>query len=66
VALQSFFENSAMLMSVGLYTAAVRSGADPVRSFVAVGVLVLVATTIVSWRLPADPASVPAVVGTAG
>jgi LPLT family lysophospholipid transporter-like MFS transporter len=66
VALQSFFENSAMLMSVGLYTAAVGSGAEPVRSIVAVGVFVLIATTIVSWRLPADHAGVPAVVGTAG
>jgi hypothetical protein len=29
-------------------------------------VFVLIATTIVSWRLPADPAGVPAAVGTAG
>lgn len=56
VALQSFFENSAMLTSVALYTAAVGAGAQPVRSIVVVGVLVLIATTIVSWRLPSDPA----------
>jgi LPLT family lysophospholipid transporter-like MFS transporter len=55
VALQSFFENSAMLISVGLYTAAVRAGAQPVGSIVVVGVLVLIATTLVSWRLPPDP-----------
>ncbi len=55
VALQSFFENSAMLISVGLYTAAVGAGAEPVRSIVVVGVLVLIATTLVSWRLPPDP-----------
>jgi LPLT family lysophospholipid transporter-like MFS transporter len=66
VALQSFFENSAMLTSVGIYTAAVSVGAEPVRSIVVVGILVLIATTIVSWRLPPDPAGAPAVVGTAG
>jgi LPLT family lysophospholipid transporter-like MFS transporter len=59
VALQSFFENSAMLISVGLYTAAVWGGAQPVRSIVVVGVLVLIATTIVSYRLPPDPAPDP-------
>jgi MFS transporter, LPLT family, lysophospholipid transporter len=55
VALQSFFENSAMLTGVGIYTVAVRAGAPPVRSIVVVGVLVLIATTLVSWRLPPDP-----------
>ena len=58
VALQSFFENSAMLAGVGIYTAAVGAGAQPVRSIVVVGVLVLIATTLVSWRLPPDPATV--------
>src|SRR5262245_41083020 len=57
VALQSFFENSAMLTSVAIYTAAVGAGAQPVRSIVVVGVLVLIATTLVSWRLPPDPVS---------
>jgi LPLT family lysophospholipid transporter-like MFS transporter len=55
VALQSFFENSAMLTGVGAYTAAVSLGARPVASIVVVGVLVLIATTLVSWRLPPDP-----------
>jgi LPLT family lysophospholipid transporter-like MFS transporter len=55
VALQSFFENSAMLTGVGIYTAAVGSGARPVASIVVVGVLVLIATTLVSWHLPPDP-----------
>jgi LPLT family lysophospholipid transporter-like MFS transporter len=55
VALQSFFENSAMLTGVAIYTAAVGAGAQPVRSIVVVGVLVLIATTLVSWRLPPDP-----------
>jgi len=59
VALQSFFENSAMLTSVGIYTAAVGAGAQPVHSILVVGVLVLIATTLVSWRLPPDPVSDP-------
>jgi LPLT family lysophospholipid transporter-like MFS transporter len=57
VALQSFFENASMLTAVGIYTAAVGAGAQPVRSIVVVGVLVLIATTLVSWRLPPDPVS---------
>ena len=56
VALQSFFENSAMLTSVGIYTAAVGYGARPVGSIVVVGLFVLIATTVVSWHLPPDPA----------
>jgi LPLT family lysophospholipid transporter-like MFS transporter len=55
VALQSFFENSAMLTSVAIYTASVGLGGQPVTSIVVVGVLVLIATTIVSWHLPPDP-----------
>ena len=55
VALQSFFENSAMLTGVGIYTASVGLGAQPVASIVVVGVLVLIATTLVSWHLPPDP-----------
>ncbi|MBI3900099.1 MAG: lysophospholipid transporter LplT [Gammaproteobacteria bacterium] len=55
VALQNFFENIAMLITVGLYTLAAANGASPVRSIVAVGILVLVATLLVSWRLPPDP-----------
>ena len=57
VALQSFFENTAMLTGVAIYTAAVGYGARPVASIVVVGVLVLIATTVVSWHLPPDPAA---------
>jgi LPLT family lysophospholipid transporter-like MFS transporter len=57
VALQSFFENLAMLAAVGAYTAAAAAGAQPVASIVAVGALVLVATFVVSWHLPPDPAA---------
>lgn len=55
VALQNFFENLAMLLSVGLYAGATKFGAAPVASIVAVGTLVVIATFIVSWRLPPDP-----------
>lgn len=54
VALQNFFENIAMLMTVGVYTVASASGATPVPSIVTVGVLVLIATFLVSWHLPPD------------
>ena len=57
VALQSFFENLAMLVAVGAYTGSVSLGAAPVPSIVAVGTLVLVATFLVSWHLPPDPAA---------
>jgi len=48
-------ENIAMLASVGLYTLASSRGASPVTSVVVVGVLVLIATFLVSWHLPPDP-----------
>lgn len=57
VALQSFFENVAMLTAVGIYTASVGAGAEAVPSIVVVGVLVLIAAFLVSWHLPPDPAS---------
>ncbi|HET8699104.1 MAG TPA: lysophospholipid transporter LplT [Gammaproteobacteria bacterium] len=57
VALQSFFENLAMLAAVGAYTVSSAAfGDQPVASIVTVGVLVLVATFVVSWHLPPDPA----------
>jgi LPLT family lysophospholipid transporter-like MFS transporter len=54
VALQNFFQNIAMLASVAFYTLAAARGASPVTSVVVVGVLVLVATFVVSWHLPPD------------
>jgi LPLT family lysophospholipid transporter-like MFS transporter len=56
VALQSFFENLAMLVAVGAYTGSAALGAHPVAAIMTVGLLVLVATFFVSWRLPKDPA----------
>jgi LPLT family lysophospholipid transporter-like MFS transporter len=55
VALQSFFENLAMLVAVGGYTGAAALGAGPVTSILAVGALVLAATFVVSLHLPPDP-----------
>lgn len=55
VALQNFFENVAMLTTVGLYTFASANGAPPVASIITVGFLVLIATFLVSWHLPPDP-----------
>jgi LPLT family lysophospholipid transporter-like MFS transporter len=56
VALQNFFENLAMLIAVAMYTVAAKVGVGPIESIVTVGVLVLIATFIVSWHLPPDPA----------
>ena len=55
VALQNFFENVAMLVTVGAYTLATARGAQPVPAILTVGVLVLAATFLVSWHLPRDP-----------
>lgn len=61
VALQNFFENLAMLAAVGLYTYAASAGVSPIASLIVVGVLVLIATAVVSWRLPPDPNRAPPV-----
>ena len=58
VALQNFFENAAMLTTVGVYTLAVSQGAPTVGSIATVGMLVIIATFLVSRRLPADSLSV--------
>jgi LPLT family lysophospholipid transporter-like MFS transporter len=54
VAVQNFFENVAMLSTVGVYTAAAAMGAGPARSIACVGLGVLVATVIVTMRLPRE------------
>jgi len=56
VAIQNFFENVAMLIAVGTYTYASSLGAMPVASLLVLGVIVLIATVLVSWHLPPDPA----------
>ena len=55
VAIQNFFENLAMLLGTGLYTLVLAGGLDPVIAVSVLGLLVIIATTIVAWRLPKDP-----------
>lgn len=55
VAIQNFFENLAMLIGTGLYTVALGGGLDPVIAVSALGLLVIVATTIIAWHLPKVP-----------
>lgn len=55
VALQNFFENVAMLATVAVYTLAAARDVSAVAALVTVGILVLIATFFVSWKLPPDP-----------
>lgn len=52
VALQSFFQNAAMLLAVGMYTYAASRNTDPVLAMLALGSLVFLATFLVSLHLP--------------
>ena len=52
VAVQQFFENLGMLTATGIYAYAAGQGADPVVSLLTLGVLVMLATMLVSWHLP--------------
>gem|GEM_PF-14104 len=52
VALQNFFQNLAMLIAVGAYTLAAAQQIDPVMAMLALGILVFVATFLVSLHLP--------------
>jgi LPLT family lysophospholipid transporter-like MFS transporter len=58
VAVQNFFENMSMLVASGLYAAAVGLGALPVPTIATLGVLVLIATFVVSWHLPPDTGAI--------
>jgi MFS transporter, LPLT family, lysophospholipid transporter len=53
VAAQNFFQNVAMLITVGLYTVAAATGIHPVATIIALGISVLVATLAIARRLPA-------------
>jgi LPLT family lysophospholipid transporter-like MFS transporter len=55
VAIQNFFENVAMLLATGLYSAALTQAIDPLAAVAALGLLVVAATTVVAWQLPKDP-----------
>ncbi|HHH42874.1 MAG TPA: lysophospholipid transporter LplT [Gammaproteobacteria bacterium] len=54
VAIQNFFQNFAMLVTVGLYTLAAAEEVHPVTTVVALGVLILVATVAVALHLPRE------------
>jgi len=54
VAIQNFFENLAMLLASGIYAIVAGIGVDPVVTMLWLGVLVTIATVIVSWHLPRD------------
>mgnify|MGYP002725655275 CR=1 FL=1 len=55
VAIQNFFQNLAMLVGVGFYTWGMAAGADPVAGVMLLGGMVMIATLIIAWRLPAVP-----------
>jgi len=52
VALQNFFQNLAMLVAVGTYTYAASKNADPVIAILSLGLMVFMATFLVSFHLP--------------
>jgi len=58
VAIQNFFENLAMLVASGIYTYAAGLGAGPVGTMAVLGVLVVIATVVVSLHLPKDGPSI--------
>lgn len=59
VAIQNFFESLAMLVGTGLYSLALTRHVDPVVAVLGLGVLVVIATTVVAWRLPKEPELLP-------
>jgi len=52
VAVQNFFQNVAMLVTVGLYTLTTAAGVGPVLSVYGLGLAILAATFVLSQRLP--------------
>lgn len=54
VAIQNFFENLAMLLASGIYSIVAGLGVDPVATMIGLGVIVVIATVLVSWNLPRD------------
>lgn len=57
VAVQNFFQNAAMLVSVGAYTFAAAHGAGPVATILGLSLVVWLMTVLVSWRLPKEAAT---------
>ena len=56
VAVQNFFQNSAILLSMGFYSLAAAQGVSSVPIILLLGILVLGMTVVVSLRLPKLPA----------
>lgn len=56
VAMQNFFQNAAMLLSVGAYTLAASLQVGPIAALITLGALLLIATYLVVLRLP-EPAT---------
>ena len=52
IAVQEFFQNVFMMVSVGLYTVVAAKGVSPVNSILVLGVIVFALTFLVTWRLP--------------
>lgn len=52
VAMQNFFQNSAMLIAVGGYTLAASLQINPVLALIGLGVLLLIGVIIAAWRMP--------------
>jgi MFS transporter, LPLT family, lysophospholipid transporter len=52
VAMQGFFQNLTMLLAVGSYTYAASQAINPIISMLVLGVLVIIATLLVSMNLP--------------
>ena len=57
VAIQNFFENIGMLLASGTYALVAGIGIHPVSTMIGLGVIVVFATTLVSWHLPKDSGS---------
>jgi len=57
VAIQNFFENSAMLIASATYALVANVGINPVITMIWLGILIIIATTVVSWHLPKDTGS---------
>jgi len=58
VGIQNFFENLAMLTASGIYAYVAGLGVGPVGTMFVLGILVIVATIIVSWHLPPDTGAI--------
>jgi LPLT family lysophospholipid transporter-like MFS transporter len=55
VAVQNLFQNSAILLSMGLYSAVAAQGIGSVPTLLVLGLTVFIMTAIVSVCLPAQP-----------